>query len=188
MGGVDQQEGEQPQRQGHDEVHPPSSEPAQRWVPEQPEGHRQDADVDADQRQQPERPGGRARALDRHLDGVVEGHPGGGQQPQLVRLAVHPGVGDEDAGAAEVRQLAGRPLLEGPVGLVDHHLGDGHRVGAVVDHRQLEPPIGDPGAGHHQLLDRRRVAAQRTAGIGRGDQPDEQRQRRQRHRRQERQR
>ncbi len=85
-------------------------------------------------------------------------------------LVLDPGVGDGDGRRLPRLQGAARGDLVLPVGLVDQHLGDRHRVGAVVDHRQLDlPGLRQPDPLHVQRLDRGNLALAEP-GVGGDDQ------------------
>ncbi len=108
---VDEEEDQQPDRQGQHEVEAAPPEPPQQRVPEQADRHRQHADVEADQREDAEQPAAGARRLHRHRDLVIEGDAVAADQAQRVRLALDPGVGDAQRGAPQVRRA--RPRAPG---------------------------------------------------------------------------
>ena len=99
------------------------------------------------------------------VDLAPNDHAGRGDQGDLVGLALDPGVGDPHRAAAEAASSGGSTLAHPDVGVVDHHLGDAHRV-----RRRRCGPVSSisPGAQHRALdgdvLDRDAVARQARAG------------------------
>ena len=69
---IDDEESEQPDGEGQDEVHAAAAQPAQEGVPEETEGDRHDADVEADQGEAEETLLIRLRTLDGHRDCRLE--------------------------------------------------------------------------------------------------------------------
>ena len=76
---IDDEEGEQPDGEGQDEIHPAATQPAQERIPEEPEGDRDDADVETDQGEAEETLR-LARGLDGHRDGGLEEDAGRADQ------------------------------------------------------------------------------------------------------------
>ena len=93
---IDDQESEQSDGQGQDEVHAAPTQPAQERVPEEPEGDRDDSDVEADQGEAKETLLIRLRTLDGHRDGRLEEDAGCADQGNGVCLTLDPGIGDRD--------------------------------------------------------------------------------------------
>ena len=60
----------------------------------------------------------------------------------------------------------GRILREGPVGVVDLHLRDRHRLGAAGAHQEVDAGVVEDAALEGQVLDRRRAVAEGAKRIG----------------------
>ena len=73
--------------------------------PEQAEGDRDHADVDAEQRHQAEEAGVGLGGFRRDRDRGVDRATGGGEHEDLVGLALDPGIGDVQRGRAEPADL-----------------------------------------------------------------------------------
>ena len=145
---VDGQEREQPDGQRHQPAQPHGRHAPQPRQPQHAERDRDHADVDPEQRHQPEEPDvGRGR-LDRDRDLVHDRPAGGGHQRDLVGLALDPRLRDAHGRGLEPadRVIGARELRER---VVDHDLRDRHRVRPVVAHRQL-----DRAGREHRPLDR----------------------------------
>ena len=111
---------------------------------------------------------------------MIEGHSGSGDETHLVHLALDPGVGNMDPRLVQVAELAGRLLLEQPIGFVDLHLSDGDRVWAVVEHGRGDSVRSQRHSLEHQSLDRRSIAPQTARRIELDQHPDEDGQQQQR--------
>ena len=115
---------------------------------------------------------------------MIEGDAARGDDSELVGLGRNPGVGDLETGLVEVRELAGRCLREAPVGLVNNHLRNGYRVGAVVQHRCRDAVRGELHSLEDELFHWRCVAPNRLCRVGLHYQPEQtgqEKQRNQRH-------
>ena len=64
-------------------------------------------------------------------------------------------------------EVAGRVLGEGPVGVVDLHLRDGHRLGAAGAHQEVDAGAVEDAALERELLDGRRAVVEGAQRIGR---------------------
>ena len=80
---------------------------------------------------------------------------GGGEQGDLVGLALDPRVGDAEGGRPEPADALAVARGERDEGVVDDDLGDVHRVRAVVSHGELDLAGAQDGALDRQLLDGR---------------------------------
>ncbi|CAE7319613.1 ybaL, partial [Symbiodinium pilosum] len=166
---VNQEEREQPDRQRQHEVHAPRTDAAHRRIAQQPDGYRQDANDQSDERLLPEERLRRDRRRHCDRDLVEEGGAGIGHDIDRVRLALHPGIGNGEPDRAAARDGSGRVLGEGPIGVVDLDLGDGHGLrpagpnqdadAAAVEDRPL---VGDG-------LHRRRTVVEAAQRVGIGD-------------------
>ena len=148
--------------------------------PAQPERDRQDADVQADQRERAEVLRRQARRLDaRPRISCSNGVP---VDVRILTSALRRRPTDTARaasscpGASSVEPAIAR---ERPVRVVHDHLRDRDRIGAVVQHRQADAVAGERRARDRQALDRRharraaaaRPAASRTiAAISSGEQ------------------
>jgi hypothetical protein len=182
--GIQREEGQQADGRGKQEPNPGRVDPAHERQPQHPERDRDDADVDAEQRHQPEEREVGGRGLDCHRDLVGDRPPGRGQQHHLVRLALHPRLRDPHGGGLEPPdgRVAARELHER---VVDHRLRDRHRVRAVVAHRQLDHARRQRSALDDKLLGRRPPPLGQPRPVEQGEgghRGDDQQQRHQRER------
>ncbi len=167
---VDRQEAEQPDRQRQHDAQPGRRDAPDPRQPQHPQRDRDHADVDAEQRHQPEERQVVGRRLDRHRDLVRDRPAGRREQGDLVRLALDPRLLDPQHRRLQPADLAlGAGELRERV--VDHGLGDPHGVRPVVAHRELDHARLELRALDRELLDRHaaplaeaRPAEQREGG------------------------
>ncbi len=150
---VDPEPGEQADREGQQELHPAPVDPADPGQPEHADRHRDHADVEADQRHQAVEADVGVGGLRGHVDRGVDRPAGGGQEPDLVALALDPRVLHPDHVLVEALDDV-VILREGGEGVVDRHLLDRDRVGPVVRHVHRDLARGEHRSLHHELLDR----------------------------------
>ena len=163
---VDQQVDEQPDGQGQHEAPRRRPGAAQRRVGHQPDRHRREPEQQADQRQRRQRARREPRRRLRHLDRVVEGGAGAGDEREVMRLALDPGIGDVEPRRAEPADRRVRRQRELAPGAVHLHLGERDRRRAVGPERQRDQPGRQPGRLDRQLLDRRGGAGQLAQRLG----------------------
>ena len=145
------EEGEQSDGEGEQEAEPARVHAAQPGQPEHADGHRDHPDVEADQGHQAVEAEVGVGRLHRHVDRVVDGAAGGGEQQHLVGLPLDPGVLDgHGRGAQAADLLVG--LAEVGEAVVHDRLLDLDRIGAVVSQLQLDLARLEHGALHGQLL------------------------------------
>ena len=179
---VDGQEAQQADRRGHQDADPGGVDAAHERQPQHAQRHRDDADVEPEQRHEAEEPEVGARGLDRGGDLVRERRAGRGQQADLVGLALDPRVGDRDRLGARGGRPRRRATSKSTIGVVDEGLREGHRIGPVVAHGQLDrarlaarcarpraprPPARDARRAPAPRAPRRRRARRRPAAAGR---------------------
>ena len=85
----------------------------------------------------------------------------------LVRLAQHPWKRHADPGRVATRDRPRRILRELPIGGVDLHLRDRHRLRSAGPHQQTKPVLVEDRALDRQALDRRRAVVEARQRIGR---------------------
>ena len=164
---VDEQEHEKSDRQREQHVDSGLSQAAREREPEQAEGHRDDTDVEPDQRERPQISPIRLRRShgDRNL--VLEGRPGRRHDLDEMRFADDPRVRDDESRLPEMRQhraFIRRIRRERPVRIVHRHLRDRDRVGPVVEDMQDDPVARQHRALDCQAFDRRRAIPTQTVG------------------------
>ena len=154
--GVDAKENEQTDGEEEKEIEQSVGRALERRKPNQPDRDRDHADVDPQHGEDPKIARGGPRRLHRHFDFLLEGEARGGQEHHRMGFALDPGIGDEDRGAAEARNLARRLDFVAPERIVHEHLGDGHRLGAAVDDLDRDALGSEDQALDRELLDRRK--------------------------------
>ena len=158
---VDGQERQQADRQRHHQPQPDRRDPPHPRQPQHPERDRDHADVDPQQREQPEERQPGLGRLDGGRDLVHDRRAGRGEQRDLVGLALHPGLLDPDLRRAEPPDRIVRPA-ELRERVVDDRLRDGHLVGPVVADGQLDHARLEHGPLDRELLRRRSRAGRRA--------------------------
>ncbi len=148
-------------------MEPPVPDAAQERVPQEADEDGDHPRVQAQQGEGAQVAGVRARGDRGHLHLVGEGEPGRGDEGDLVRLSVHPRVGELESGAPQARD---RPLaleVVAPVGLVHHDLGHRDRLGAAVHDVHAHPPgLGEGHPLDRELLDGRERLPEQGGGVG----------------------
>jgi hypothetical protein len=134
----DSQVDEQSHRRGHQEEHRAWPQAPQRREPAHPQQYRNDTDIDADERETPERSrrGGRGHRSDG--DRRREGDAAGREEGDLIRLAGDPGIVQRHGrGAETVNGRAGRHRV-GPDRVVHVDLRDRDLLLAGIAQLQLD--------------------------------------------------
>jgi hypothetical protein len=169
--GVERQEGEDAARQCEHGVEPPVREPSDEGVPEHPEGHGDDADEQADERERSEQFAGDARRLVWRFDVVVNRRPVTEDQRRLDVPSRRPVVGDPDRrrlhGAQRPGRLGAVADLVAPVRVVDKYLFDSDRRRPAVDDVERDGLVVRQG----RVRDRH--VGQRLAGLDAGERLDD---------------
>ena len=129
-----QEEQQQPDRQRDQEIDSRSTDPRDERKPKHPEGDRNNADIQSDQRKDPKKSSVWSWGLDRYSHFAIERDPGRGHHPHDVGLSMNPRIGNRQRGLAKMRHGGCWIGGKSPVGVVHLYLGDRHQVWPIVEH------------------------------------------------------
>ena len=162
---IDQQKEEQPECDRKQHVEARAPQPRDERKPHQPEGYRDHAHVQPDQRERRELLRFRRRRPDRNRYLVLERGAGRRHHLDQVRFALDPRIRDVEPRPPQMPEsravLAGR---ERPVRIIDRDLRDGDGIRTIVEDRQPNALRSQDGALDDEPFDRRHAFLLHDAG------------------------